>query len=1343
MKRILFFMLLFAYFISMGFSQYLPPDGTNELLEVTSPHILSAGEHVTSSYPPMTDIINPSSSALIQRTILDLSFIGIAGLADNPGYHGSVVNMGLSIPTPAGVFSGSGHFLTASPDGFGLGTLGGVHASFSKDLFPSFLVGAGTNVFFGYNTSFDWRWDLDLGFTHILGDIGFMKDFVWAGAFRHAGKWFDPVESRSAYPAAFTPAVGAAFSPLLTDDFELRFSSDLVFPSFQDVGLTYGMEFSFQDFVGFRLGGGITLQELLNSSLTPRSVPLSGGIFVNITTNFSEDVEFLRISERGWNRSEVRSHITAAPLRNGLWAFGAGLNIPLGVLDSQPPQITQEIQSEFISPNNDGSLDTLVIPIDIRDQRYIRGYTLYIYNSEGAVVREIENKDERPENLNFRNIIDRFLYVKTGLSVPDQLRWDGIGGDGQVVSDGNYTYVLEAWDDNGNVQRTDPVEFTVDSTAPQITVEQPQALDLIISPNGDGNKDTLVLEQDGSVEQSWQAVISNVDGEPVRTFEFEEASPSQIVWDGTDDSGVLVPDGVYQYRITSTDRALNSNAAVVENIIINTQSTPVTVTIDRAHFSPNGDSVQDTVEYTLNIPVRTGITSWQLVIEDSDQRAVRSYESTSEPPETIVFDGRDDDGDLLPEGRYRAELSVFYQNGNSPVENSAYSTLDITDPEAMVTANLEVFSPNGDGNNDTISFFQETSREEEWRGEISNDEGETVRTYEWMNRPDMRIVWNGRDSDGLLMPDGEYSFYLISTDRAGNTGSSQPVRFTLTTEETEVFLSTGSRAFSPNGDGVNDRLNIVPQIRTELDIVRYNMSVFSQEGELVREYTGRSAPPEQIVWDGLTGGGQLVGNGTYYSTIEIEDIGGAVKTARSEEFIVDITVPRITASANYRLFSPDGDGFKDAIRITQESSSENRWNARIEDSEGETVHQMVWEGNAPSFTWDGTDAEGNLLPNGSYTYTISTTDIAGNSAEAQIENIRIDIRPTTIFITVDKDGFSPNGDEYLDTMEISTMLNLQEGIESWSLEILSEADDEVIRTWTGENSVPPETITWDGLSDEGSYEQGMMYAQLSVVYLKGNRPQEHTQPFLLDISEPDVDLSITPKPFSPDNDGVDDELTISIDVDDLSQISEWELVIIDPYGEEFTRYEGGSAPAQEIIWDGRSATGELVETARDYEMYFEITDALGNTARIEDDIPVDILVVRDGDRLRIAITNITFDGGVSSLNSSDPEDMATNERVLARLAEILNRYSRYQIRIEGHARRINNDDPAAIEQEEENILAPLSLARAETVRQYLIELGVDPNRLTAVGRGGRDPLHPHTDPENAWRNRRVEFILVR
>ena len=91
----------------------------------------------------------------------------------------------------------------------------------------------------------------------------------------------------------------------------------------------------------------------------------------------------------------------------------------------------------------------------------------------------------------------------------------------------------------------------------------------------------------------------------------------------------------------------------------------------------------------------------------------------------------------------------------------------------------------------------------------------------------------------------------------------------------------------------------------------------------------------------------------------------------------------------------------------------------------------------------------------------------------------------------------------------------------------------------------------------------------------------------------------------------------------------------------------------------------------------------------------------------------------------------------------LRKYNTYFIRIEGHAVSVYWDDPERAKNEQENELVPLSKARAETVKQALVALGIDADRIQVEGIGGAKPVVAHGDIENRWKNRRVEFILLK
>jgi outer membrane protein OmpA-like peptidoglycan-associated protein/flagellar hook assembly protein FlgD len=835
-------------------------------------------------------------------------------------------------------------------------------------------------------------------------------------------------------------------------------------------------------------------------------------------------------------------------------------------------------------------------------------------------------------------------------------------------------------------------------------------------------------------------------GIAVLAYEWNVDPPATLVWDGRGGDGTLAADGVYSYELLGSDRAGNRAEVRLSNIIINTQATPIALRATDSDISPNDDGEDDSASYLLDVPVLTGVERWELSVRNPFGQVVRLFSGSAPVPDEVTFDGRDDAGRTLPEGIYEAQLELTYENGNRPSALAPELLIDLTAPAATVKASLAVFSPDGDGNKDTVTIFQETFDEAQWTGVVSADNGEAVRTLTWRGTPEGSFTWDGRRTDGLPAPDGIYSYTLEARDSAGNVGRSNAVELTLDTADTPVFLGTNATHFSPNADGVADHIKLLPRLEDTEGVERYVLSVAAGRGAgdsagTVRTLSDRGSVPEQIIWDGLDDAGDRSADGNYFATLEVFYVKGNNPATSSPTFAIDTRYPEAELTAESLLLSPDGDGQRDEIFVDQSSSLEDTWEGEIANDSGEVVRTLFWKGELDGFSWDGTDENGNLVRDGFYVYRVTGRDLAGNAATAVLEGIEVDSRPTTLFATIDAQGFSPNGDNVRDTHAVGIVLGRSDGVQSWEIQF-AHAERGVQRAMGGTGAVP-ERVVWDGLTDNGSgAPEGAYVADVVVIYVKGNRPSAQTPAFQLDRTAPRITLDLTPQPFSPDNDGVDDELTMIVGVDDISPLSGWSMTITDPQGALFATFSGRGAPSSRIIWDGLSDSGELVQSALDYPVALAVSDELGNTAIVNDAIAVDVLVIRDGDKLKIRIASITFPPNSADLALVSGTAAELNARTIVRLGEIFTRNRSYTILIEGHANSVLYSDSEAAAREQREVLLPLSAARAEAVERELVALGVSGGRITTDGVGGANPVVPFSDQQNRWKNRRVEFILT-
>lgn len=252
----------------------------------------------------------------------------------------------------------------------------------------------------------------------------------------------------------------------------------------------------------------------------------------------------------------------------------------------------------------------------------------------------------------------------------------------------------------------------------------------------------------------------------------------------------------------------------------------------------------------------------------------------------------------------------------------------------------------------------------------------------------------------------------------------------------------------------------------------------------------------------------------------------------------------------------------------------------------------------------------------------------------------------------------------------------------------------------------------------------------------------HEVPVLVPLPRAKTQIRVANALFTPDADEDSDVLKMEIAMENPAALVSWNLDIFDPQGALFYSLEGVGAPPELLEWSGYSQQGELVASASDYTLVLKTKDRLNRFEELKADIAVGILVIKTGDEYKIRIPSIIFPA-----NSSDYERLSKdfllegNREVLTTLAQIFDKFPTYRIEIEGHANGTQWRDPVKAKQEQERELLPLSLKRAESVKNALITLGIKAERLSTKGFGGSRPLVQFSDVANSWKNRRVEFNL--
>jgi len=195
--------------------------------------------------------------------------------------------------------------------------------------------------------------------------------------------------------------------------------------------------------------------------------------------------------------------------------------------------------------------------------------------------------------------------------------------------------------------------------------------------------------------------------------------------------------------------------------------------IDRV-FSPVCDCDRDRASIAFRLREGDRV---DLAIVDDDGDVVRTLvHSRSLPAGRLeaTWDGRDDDGEVVPEGQYRPRVHLARQRRTIVLPNPI--TIDVTAPVAqLVSVAPTVFSPDGDGRSDKVTVRYRMS--EPANAVLLVDGEQRVRTR--FAPVEGKLDWFGV-VDGEPLRRGVHALQIVGVDRAGNR--SQP------TEETRVRI---------------------------------------------------------------------------------------------------------------------------------------------------------------------------------------------------------------------------------------------------------------------------------------------------------------------------------------------------------------------------------------------------------------------------------------------------------------------------------------------------------------------------------------------------------------------------
>ncbi|MBO9521583.1 MAG: carboxypeptidase regulatory-like domain-containing protein [Nocardioidaceae bacterium] len=722
------------------------------------------------------------------------------------------------------------------------------------------------------------------------------------------------------------------------------------------------------------------------------------------------------------------------------------------------------------------------------------------------------------------------------------------------------------------------------------------------SPDGDGYDETAELSFCAVSANAGTATASveivDAHGGSVRQLPDEKIGTTQYCspwyggddgyaeWDGRDDQGHVAPEGRYQAVLTVDDPVDPPSEARLDLAIDNRAPGAI--------VAPG--------------PGQTLVSGTPVVLRPTAGLQVQEVMFS-------VYGGDEScdlDGTTQPDGTWSATPT----EPECPITAGSYLMagvrwLDVLGGEHWRTlgpAGVEtgisydgarVFSPDGDGNDDSLSgswcAVDPTSSWLDRRVRILDATGTVVYAQnDDTSGPDAprsvaeheclgSVAWDGTDGDGTPVPDGRYTLRLSAS---GDTTS-----FTKSLEIV-VDRRAAGRITTPGTDqpfALGDEVVYAPTAgftTTSVDIVVQNAA-----GDEVCVVDAPAGPDG--TWRGTPSAAVCPGTGA--------DLSVRARARWTDEFgLAHVALSRRAGvSAHVSVngpqeFSPDGDGYEDVLApawcvFTPGSDAAVQVTARVLDAGGDVVAVIAdgsrdpdvtdaeWYGACPGTTWDGTDENGEHVGDGDYTLEVVAR--LGDGSELSSTRPIAVRRSAPGYLQAPYDGahlpdqvhlvFTPYDGTDLDSVHALV------GDFGSACQVESDAD-----------------IAYDGsaVADlDVSACSGTVTLHVTVEWRDrfGQLHEPYSPPPLRwTVGRPTVGISASDYQISPDGDGVQDTVTLSVCVDDPALVVAQRFVRLRVLsGQEVVRelFAGNVTPTQawqpwygcalDITWDGRDADG--------------------------------------------------------------------------------------------------------------------------------------------------------------------------
>lgn len=400
---------------------------------------------------------------------------------------------------------------------------------------------------------------------------------------------------------------------------------------------------------------------------------------------------------------------------------------------------------------------------------------------------------------------------------------------------------------------------TVDNTPPEVVIDKS---DELFSPNKDGRKDLYIITQKIKTahDDEWHAGFKDSRGTPVKNYVWTgPAVPTRLVWDGKDDAGADVPEGLYGYFIYCTDKAGNTARADIRAITLTRKYEVADITMSSEYISFLNDT---TLKFFPTLSSTHGLVEWKIAIQNSGMKTIKEITGGNSIDKMISYDCTGNNGERLNDGVYYVKFIASFKSGNAPESFNKMFTVDSTPPKLSVSHSPGLFSPDGDRENDLLKIEPRAKDDtgiKQWRITIYASSGELFKTFLGIGTVPEEILWDGLgDNLDIVESAADYTIVLEAVDMAGNRGVSTPDRLevdvlVLVTERglkiriSNIEFPFGSNEIKHKGKVILDRVFQILQKYESYEVLieghtddigkeEYNLELSERRAKAVNDY---------------------------------------------------------------------------------------------------------------------------------------------------------------------------------------------------------------------------------------------------------------------------------------------------------------------------------------------------------------------------------------------------------------------------------------------------------------------------------------------------------------------------